>query len=395
MKLAIYTTELIVERRWRMPWRTVLEVAENWQRMGHETILFSGDGVDGETVIAGLPIFYVVRPKTEQAINRFVALLADHEINCLYFPIAPGRSNRVLARALIQKGIDLVWYFPGSWYTVSQVISALEVMPWRSLVPYIIQAVFPKRLWISMLRGCSDFPIITMTPFTAERLVACGYPRERVFPVFPGKSSVVRETYPFSEECQKVINHVSGKRFFVFFGPPSAIRGVLHLLRAFKWVTHENSDCHLVCLFRADENITDEHEVVISTIEALTLGSRLLVNWTSVTPSELDWFLKNAFAVLKPFVIVPSEIPLAVIETAEYGKPVIGYSGDGTGEFIAKIGIAVKRGSTRLLADAMLELLASPDYYRDRCDAAKQVYNRHPLWSAVAAQWLQISAEKK
>jgi glycosyltransferase involved in cell wall biosynthesis len=395
MKFAIYTTELIVERRWRMPWRTVLEVAENWQRMGHEIIICSGDGTIEETEIAGLPVFYVVRPKTEQAINRFVELLVSQEIKRLYFPIAPGRVNRVLVRALTQKGIDLVWYFPGSWYTVSQVISALKVMPWRSLVPYIIQAVFPKKLWISMLRGDSDIPVITMTPFTAERLVSCGYSRERVFPVFPGKSPVVRETYPFSAECQKVINHVCGKQFFVFFGPPSAIRGVLHLLRAFKRVTRENLDCHLVCLFRADENITNEHEVVISTIEALNLGSQLLANWASVTPSELDWFLKNAFAVLKPFVIVPSEIPLAVIETAEYGKPVIGFSGDGTGEYIAKIGIAVKRGSTRLLADAMLKLLASPDYYRDRCDAAKQVYNRHPLWRDVAAQWLQISGGEK
>ena len=391
MKIAIYTTELIVKRRWRMPWRTVIELALNWRERGHETIIYSGDVTEGMTEIAGLPTFYVVRPKTPPAILRFVQLLVEHEVSRVYFPIAPGRLNRDLVCALAQNRIALIWYFPGSWYTVRQIFGALKVMPWRSLAPYIVQAVFPKRLWIKALRGNGDLPIVTMTPFTAQRLVACGYPKDRVFPILPGKSPVAREESPVSENCQEIICHVRGKRFFVFFGPPCAIRGVIHMLRAFQRVTRHNADCHLVCLFRADENITDEHEAVRATIKELGLGCRLLTYWTSVTPSELDWYLKNAFAVLKPFVLVPSEIPLAVIETAEYGKPVVGFSGDGTGEYIARVGVAVSRFDAAKLAEAMIQLLDNADYYRDRCGAAKRVYDSHPVWRDVSQQWLRVA----
>ena len=125
-------------------------------------------------------------------------------------------------------------------------------------------------------------------------------------------------------------------------------------------------------------------------IEEAGAGERIMACWASASPPELDWFLQHAFAVLKPFIIVPSEIPLAVIESAQYGKPVIGFRGDGTGRYIEEIGLAVPRMDVKALAQAMERLLSDQDVYRSRCAAASATYAGHPTWSEVAQQWLHV-----
>ena len=113
--------------------------------------------------------------------------------------------------------------------------------------------------------------------------------------------------------------------------------------------------------------------------------------WESVEPADLDAFIKHSYAVLKPFLLVPSEIPLAVIEAAGYGKPVIATGPDGTGDFVDGFGLTVPFGCSKSLAEAMSDLLSDRGLYTEKCDAAKQVYEEHPTWDEVANQWLMAA----
>jgi glycosyltransferase involved in cell wall biosynthesis len=223
-----------------------------------------------------------------------------------------------------------------------------------------------------------------MTRITAGRLRDAGYPADLVREVPPGRAPVARAGEP-SEVARDIARAVAGRPFFLFFGPPNPIRGVLRLLDAFALLRQTHPESRLVCLFRSDGNV--DERAVRAKLERLGFGERLIAHWRSVPPPDLDHLLKACFAVLKPFLIVPSEIPLAVLETAEYGKPVVGFAGDGTGELIARIGVAVKHGSSAALADAMRHLLDDTSFYESRCRAARDVYERHPDWTQVAAQW--------
>lgn len=129
-------------------------------------------------------------------------------------------------------------------------------------------------------------------------------------------------------------------------------------------------------------------------MERTNLQGRLIAVWESVNRRELDAFLEHCRAVLKPFLIVPSEIPLAVIETAGSGKPVIGFGPDGTGAFIDRFGLTARHGDIQGLADAMQRLMTDEALYRQKCQAARNVYEQHPTWREVAQKWLEASASQ-
>jgi glycosyltransferase involved in cell wall biosynthesis len=295
---------------------------------------------------------------------------------------------------LVEAQIDVVWYFGGAWYDLRQINKAANVIPLSQLLPYLFQALIPKRLWIWLLNQCHLSPIITMTPFTSEKLVESGYPRSSVKAIYPGKDAVVGTDLgvcsPVVHPCGLDVARLSKRRYFLFFGPPAAIRGIYCILDAFRLISVRYPDAALVCLFRGDTNAAGNRTSIMRAIEEAGAGERIMACWASASPPELDWFLQHAFAVLKPFIIVPSEIPLAVIESAQYGKPVIGFRGDGTGRYIEEIGLAVPRMDVKALAQAMERLLSDQDVYRSRCAAASATYAGHPTWSEVAQQWLHV-----
>lgn len=389
--MAIYTTELTSTNAHLMPWRTILEVAKCWQTRGFRVLIISGGCEGGDVWIDGIRVLQARRPKDSEAAAKLCARLVQEGVERLFFPIAPGSLYARLSKVAQSCGIGLIWYYPGSWYTCLQIARAARVMSTRALLPYVFQAVFPKRFWLRRLKTMGDCPVIAMTSHTAKQLRAYGYPFDRVFAIPPGRAPVARSGEP-SAECTEIGNRLAGSRYFLFFGPPNPIRGVDHLLDAFEGVSRTRDDCRLVCLFRDDGNV--DSKAARERIAQMGFGDRLLAVWHSVGPSDLDLLLRQCFAVLKPFVIVPSEIPLAVIETAEYGKPVIGFRGDGTGEFIGRFGLLAKHGDSGDLAEAMRRLLDDSTLYEERCRAALSVYKTHPSWEQVAEQWLNVGAEK-
>lgn len=386
MKLAIYTTELTRANAHLMPWRTVLEVASQWQNMHGAVLVLSGDRQTGEEVIAGIRVAHVHRPKGEPEAAGFCARLVEEGVHGVYFPVAPGSLYMYLAQLLRRSGVSLTWYYPGAWYTHRQVLRAMRVMSLRKLLPYIYQALIPKRFWLARLKALGNYPMIAMTDYTADQLRAHGYPADRIFAIPPGKAPVAQRG-EVSSACIHIEQAVGDARFFLFFGPPNPIRGVYHLLDAFSNVSRNHPDVKLVCLFRGDNNV--DSTVIRARVARMDLGDRLIAHWQSVGPADLDRLLKRCYAVLKPFVIVPSEIPLAVIETAEYGKPVIGFEGDGTGEFIGRFGLVAKHGDSDDLARKMQRLLDESAFYDERCQAAHDVYAAHPDWREVAEMWLR------
>jgi glycosyltransferase involved in cell wall biosynthesis len=390
MSFAIYTTELTAANAHLMPWRTIFEVAACWQIRGLNALIISGGDGNSDLLINGVRVLQVGRPRGLEASRRLGDRLSQQGVQRLFFPIASGSLYARFAEIVRSQGIDLVWYYPGAWYTFDQIVRAARVMSLRAILPYAYQAIVPKRIWIQRLKALENFPVIAMTSHTAQQLKRYGYSADRVFAIPPGKAPVAQRG-EVSPACIQIEQAVGNTRLFLFFGPPNPIRGVNHILEAFARVSHSHPDVRLVCLFRGDNNV--DSTLIRKRIARMGLGERLITHWESVGPADLDRLLKSCYAVLKPFVIVPSEIPLAVIETAEYGKPVIGFQGDGTGEFIGRFGLLAKHGDSRDLAEAMKRLLDDPNLYRERCRAALAVYETHPTWDQVAEQWLNVGGK--
>jgi glycosyltransferase involved in cell wall biosynthesis len=390
MNIAIYIADLTTANKHLMPWRTILEVLTELKRAGHSTLLLSGcnDAEKNENVkmYGKIESIDVPKPFSKSHRTDISRHLKQRQVEVLYFPIAFARDYSPLVEIEQQSNCRLVWYIPGGWFTPRQILKAIRHIGFKCALPYLLQAFMPKRYFVKQLTSIGNRAVVSMSEYTGEQLQKYGYASELIFPAFPGKAPVKK---PLEEPVNylTMVDQIENTKYFLFFGPPNPIRGINQIIEAFITLSHHRQDIKLVCLFRGDTNV-DSSEVR-QKIESASLGDRILCLWSSVNGADLDLFLKNCFAVLKPFLIVPSEIPLAVLETAGYGKPVIGTGPDGTGAFIDKFGLTVPHANARALADAMLKLLEDPELYEVKCHNAIELYKQHPDWCAVSKIWLQ------
>jgi glycosyltransferase involved in cell wall biosynthesis len=233
--------------------------------------------------------------------------------------------------------------------------------------------------------------MITVSPFNRSAVCRAGWPADDVFAVPPGKPA---DPVPVKGREPTVFHamesRLGGRPFYLYLGPPARIRGIRQLFEAFDLLARRRADVCLVCLFRSDPQ-TDSAEAC-KMAEGSSHAERIFCVWESVEKTDLDAFLEACHAVVLPFLLVPSEIPLAILEAAGHHRPVITTGPGGTAEFVREFGLAVPSGHSRALAGAMLRLLEDEQLHADKCDAARQLYAIHPTWDEVARSWLLIAA---
>lgn len=389
MKIAIYSNDFKFKNQHLMPWRTILEVACSLCSVGHFAMVLSGvshDPSDG-WLSREVRVREVSKPKDAFSLASLEEICREDGIEVLYWPL-DWRHPRTDILSLERTGLRIVWYIPGAWYGLAQVLAAVLCMRSKAVVPYVVQALGSRRRYVEKLIADGVRPLIAMSDYTREKLIANGCPSEAVHAIPPGKAPLPA-THGSPTLFNKWNHVLRDNPYFLFFGPPQKIRGIQQILSAFQIVARQDPAVRLVCLFRSDPGLDISR--CQQEVEQLDCKDRVLCAWESVEPADLDAFVKNCYAVLKPFLLVPSEIPLAVIETAGYGKPVVGTGPDGTGGFVERFGLTVPFGRSKTLAQAMISLLMDQMLYVDKCNSAKQIYAEHPTWDEVAKQWLKAA----
>lgn len=385
MKIALLTHDLKAGNAHLMPWRTLVEVAAGMQTMGHKVLLLSADTQPGpEMTLHGVRVCPVEKPKNAPEALR--AKLQELAPDVVYWPFAWWRAGRD-AGILRELRCRRIGYIPGARYRLSAVARAAPALGLRHVLPYLLQSFYPDR---ALARGLRDYGIddvITMSDDTGRALVQGGWPRAHVHRVWPA-----RDTRPAPEGPTPIFDRIRQEigdgRFFLFFSPPTPIRGTETVLDAFETLRNAHPDAHLVCLFRSDINV--DMAAARARFEARRRGPRLHAVWQSVAPQELAAFLGAAHAVTLPFLLVPSEIPLAVIEAAGHGVPVITTGPSGTGDFVAAYGAQVRVADSADLNAAMTRMLLDEAFHA-RCRAAAQArFASCSDWAGVARAWLRV-----
>ena len=388
MRIGIYTNDLTRDNAHLMPWRTVTEVAAGMREAGHDVVVLSGRSEAGcETWHHGnVPIHEVAKSRSDEERRILLNQIHQEQLDALYWPFAWWGANK--ARALLaQLDVRIIGYIPGAAYMCQSVLCVIPSIGVRFSLPYLVQSLYPTKRLTSEMKRCGVESVITMTDFSRQELIRGGWPKSRIIAVAPGKSTVPKSDVK-SPTFQRVMDSVGDRPFFLFFGPPTAIRGVNQLLAAFSRLTSKHDDVCLVCLFRADSNI--DMPSFQQKIEGMGLGPRVQCVWDSVKTPELSAFIAACHAVVLPFLLVPSEIPLAIIEAAGHGKPVISTGPGGTGDFVEKFGLTAPVADVSELAAKMKALFYDRDLYKDRCRRAREVFASVKTWPEVAQLWMKV-----
>ena len=122
-------------------------------------------------------------------------------------------------------------------------------------------------------------------------------------------------------------------------------------------------------------------------------SDRVYTSWEIAPHRKIMSVIHHCYAIVMPFVLVPSEIPIAVIESMSMSKPVVITEVGGTSDFVSEFGVVVETGNVAELADAMLRLLQDENLYNDKCAGARSQYDNHPSWEDVARTWLRVGED--
>jgi glycosyltransferase involved in cell wall biosynthesis len=369
MKVAFISSGLSARTERLQPHQTLLQMARELMSRGVEVVLIS-DGASGQPVddvLGGVRVHRVssarsyrwgknedteaireVRHERPDVVvwhvsmttllhQRYHHSLSQPAFGLLSSPVQPVRSILALGPAKLSSNIDLIF---------SQLLG--------SLVPSAcVRRVFTDG-------GLSG--MITLSETTRAHLLAMGAPGHRVFVTPPGvapiwlggaasraEKAALRAAAGFSHEDYLV----------TYFGSPAPVRGVFTLVEAASRVAAERSRLRLLILSRrwGDEWQAQSKRLAAALAQPPLrdrshfvdgyLSAHQLVNWVAASD-----------AVCLPFELVPSDVPLSVLEAMALGQLVVTTPVACIPELVGRDrGCLVPAGSVQALAGRIRALL--------------------------------------
>ncbi len=387
MKILVVVHDLITEKSHLMPWRTCCEAVNHLAREGYDAHLLSlGKGkahLQGGLIPSNTRQIRKKKQWFEQDLNDEISRFCP---DVIIWPVS-WRENTYRLRVVTQTNIPVVVWFPGGVYSFSACVHAIKVLRFKAILPYLRECLSDKKKRVRTFKKNRVRATLAMTGATARNIVDAGWPSSCSFVVPPGKDKAIA---PHNGSLpDSVGSWLQDKPYYLYMGPPSGIRGIYDLLEAFELAALTNQDIRLICLFRSDAVL--DMEDIKNRISAMKSCSRIYCVWESLPRDVLNAYMSSCHAVTMPFIFVPSEIPLAIIEVMAWGKPVITTSPGGTGEFVSTFGISAKVGDKAALAKALIDLEVDRELYEFKCIQSRQAFESHPDWGSVAESWLEVA----
>jgi glycosyltransferase involved in cell wall biosynthesis len=171
----------------------------------------------------------------------------------------------------------------------------------------------------------------------------------------------------------------------LYLGAASELRGFFQFLDAAVLLAREHPDAVFRALLRG---ATDRQmdEIVRGSIPA-SLRERFTFLGGWLEPRSLRAEISKAHAVVLPFVLVPAELPLSVMEALACGTPVITTNLAGLPNVVGSCGLVVEPGDTRGLFSAM-RVLQEDKRTLSAIERRCRTYSEAPRgWLDAVVEW--------
>jgi glycosyltransferase involved in cell wall biosynthesis len=179
---------------------------------------------------------------------------------------------------------------------------------------------------------------------------------------------------------------VHANDYFLYLGTASRIRGFLLLLDAFALLS--DRDIRLKVLARgADESELAE---IRKTVEQHHIDECVSIQGGWMEMGEIKKKIQSATAVLFPFILVPSELPVSVLEAIYCGTPVIVSDLVGLPEIVGNAGIVVPHADVQKMALAIQTLHRQK---KNQAELNALCYEQRKTilsWNSVCKEWADL-----
>ncbi len=369
MHIAFFSSGFNESEMRLQPWLTLLEVGVRLQAEGHEVWL----ATDGESKkVFPFPVrrFRTLRGTDSGAITEW---LKDFRPDRAVVSVSPFSLATAGWHATLNQ--QTTWAFlPYALYNSREMAGVWRHLSISDRWGYGRNLLIPRVFWRQRLarrfRG-----VICHSRRTADRL-GTGISCEVIKPGLDLEQWRPLDSLVLTAEEQ---------RTFLYVGSTHRIRGFNVLLEVIRRLPKEIC---LRVLARGANTIAEAQ--LKARLAQIELGSRVTVCGGWLSPEELRSEIQHSAAVILPFVLVPSEIPVSIMEAVACGTPVIISDIDGLPEVAGEAGIVVPPGDPDALAKAMHQL--SMDCPRQQALRKACLVRRQQFmgWPEVSRRWALV-----
>jgi glycosyltransferase involved in cell wall biosynthesis len=164
------------------------------------------------------------------------------------------------------------------------------------------------------------------------------------------------------------------------------IRGFSILLDAMVLISDINITLKVLARKASNEQLSD----LRSEVFRRGLESRVSIEGGWMDVAALRSELQSARVVLLPFVLVPSELPVSVMEAVACGSPVVVTNIDGLPDAAGAAGLVIPNGDVRALADALMLIRYDQDKYEKLKSACQPQRESMMSWDEMSCKWLEL-----
>lgn len=366
------------------PWRYIYEIAVRMVA-GRRVIVItdSPEGTKEETWPERIQVVSTDLLSFKKR-NSLVALINSYEATQVWWSTTP----RTIAYSRAWKRITcpLTAMITCPLYPWKVLLRAwAHGVPLEELKALLLQRMVPRGLFVRLLSQSKVKNVIVQSRANREVLVAAGVPAEKVRVVPVGLDHRDRAVVPAEKinAIRKMLDFPENATVLLYLGAVRPIRGIDALLEAFPLVIRESTHTYLGVLARgASEEQCDK---LRARCRKLGIEDKVSIVGGWLSREQVWASIEACDLVVLPFVVVPSDVPIAVLEALARGKPVISSTVDGLPELVQGRGAVVDPLNRQQMAAAMLELAGSESTRRQMAQAAREFMETYPDWDKVAA----------
>jgi len=352
------------------PWRYIHELASGLGKHDFSIFLLTNGDADRESgrQAGGYKVLKIDRlsPGNRKKMRECISSLA---VDCVVWSLTP---SSIAYRPLFKTLQVPVWgLFNYPIYQYRELASALKHVSFKDLRQYYRNWAVPSFLMVPFLNSDLIKGIFCQSLRNIERLHEQGVRKEKLHHLPPGLD---HESWKPDSKAELRPNFT-----FVYAGSIREIRGINILISSFCTALRENPGIRLRILARG----SDDREVRDLRERCRRKGCEENIEieggWLEL--DDLKQRIAESHSVILPFLLVPSEMPLAFLEVLAMGKPVIGTDLDGIPEMIGECGIIVKPGDQKQLVDALISMSRDKHSYALMKENCIQKMSKYPSWT--------------
>ncbi len=371
-----------------MPWRYLYEIAKGLTRKGNNVSVISVENTDTveKNNIGGCDVFAVSR-KNLFSTYELVKLFKETDI--IVWSSSP--LTYLFNKKLKAVNKPFVLLFTGPFYTFSEVKKAQTLnVPFRQLASHYKNAAVPLKFTIDLINSEFVKKAVVLSERNADILKNRNACASKVTVIPPGYDRNIEKQFNI-ENISVLRNSLGlpeGQKIFTYMGSLYQIRGINILIDAFNEVCQKIENVLLLILARTNDKT--EIERVTKLIKKYGILNKVKLFSGFLDKKKVSEYLYASDAVVLPFILVPSDMPLGALEAMAMGKPVIATDIDGMPEMIKDGGIIVKPGDKEALSDAIINMAHDSNLYNSFRDKCISYMSKYPTWQDITNKFLSV-----